>query len=174
MRRRHQIDPGTTDPRDVDTIRFAQLQFSELLAVHLRFCNQNTAVDELALQIYPFLTIHLNLFADERVDRLRIILGSDNQYLVVFVQHRIGRNNLHLFAVIVPDTRKHKLPVSHQCRQLADRFSEHRRILHEQRNRKWFIFMLVIFSIQAFRFLFQINPKKKTDTHDSKDNSHNS
>lgn len=79
-------------------------------------CNQNTSVDELTFQTYPFLTVHLNLFADERLDRLRVIFGRDSKYFVIFVQYRIGRNDLHLLTVVVPNTRKHKLAVSHKCR----------------------------------------------------------
>ena len=69
-------------------------------------------------------------------DELRALVphftAREVAYTPQVLKELVASRHLHLFAVVVPNTRKYKLPVSHKRRQFANRFSEHCRILHEQ------------------------------------------
>ena len=121
-----QIYARTIDPRDVATVNPAQRKAAEPLAIDLRLCNHDAAVDKLAVLPYPLLTLHRYLLAKLRGDSLGIGCGENHKKFVVQMQHGFGSCKGDYISLRRPMPRHHEIPVWEKFLDFADGLAERR------------------------------------------------
>ena len=79
---RDQIDAGPVYPRHIDAVTAAQPQGADILPVEFRFRNHDAPRNQLVVETFPLVFVHIEFLADEIGNQSHIVGRGHDQRLI--------------------------------------------------------------------------------------------
>ena len=135
------------------------MKLTQLLTIHFRLCNQNTAGYHRSILLFP---IHFNFRTDKSNNGFRIVLCTNHKQLITKMEDSITIRNTDM--TVLQYTRTNKV-TPHEVSDLKQRFSCQRLIMYFQVHHTRSQMRICSFFFSDILFLlFQINPANVADS----------